>query len=149
LTTLLTVYSSTILASHVSDRRRSWASPFGAFPSRRVPRHSCRADPHAVSRAYLPDPKGTTDAHNTGYWALLPPRVPCSRSGRLGPVATGGSLGLVPSRGCCRTACDGSDRRSSFVLVGPTDGGHSSRLHLGVSITARLARSGEPDPDPF
>jgi len=49
LVTLLTVSSSTDLASHISDQQHSWASPFEAFSSRRASRHSCRADPHAVS----------------------------------------------------------------------------------------------------
>jgi len=48
LTTLLTVSSSTNLADLVSDRQRSWDSPFGAFSSGQAPRHSCRADPRAV-----------------------------------------------------------------------------------------------------
>jgi hypothetical protein len=99
LTTLLTVYSSVTLADHVSDQQRSWAFPFGVFSSRRTPRHSCRADPHAVSSPLQPHPKDMTGSDHTGFWALLPPRVPCSRSGRLDPVTAGGSLGIHPSRG--------------------------------------------------
>jgi hypothetical protein len=58
LATLLTVSSSATLADLVSDRQRSWDSPFGAFSSRRVPRHSCRADPHAVSLSRVRPPEG-------------------------------------------------------------------------------------------
>jgi hypothetical protein len=58
LATLLTVFSSAALANRVSDRQRSWASPFEAFSSRRASRHSCRADPHAVSYPSLIPPEG-------------------------------------------------------------------------------------------
>jgi hypothetical protein len=51
LATPLTASSSASLADLVSDRQRSWGSPFGVFSSRRVPRHRCRADPRAVSRS--------------------------------------------------------------------------------------------------
>jgi hypothetical protein len=57
LVTLLTVYSFRARAGPVSCRRRSWDSPFGAFPSRKVFRSvSARKNPHAVS------PAGTVNA---------------------------------------------------------------------------------------
>jgi hypothetical protein len=58
LATLLTVSSSASLADLVSDRQRSWGSPFGAFSSQRAPRHCCRADPHAVSPSCVRPPEG-------------------------------------------------------------------------------------------
>jgi hypothetical protein len=99
LATLLTAFSSANLADPVSDRQRSWGSPFGAFSSRRAPRHSCRADPPAVSFPGAHPPEGGGDPKRTGYWALFPPRGPCGWAGPLSPVAAGGSLGFCPSRG--------------------------------------------------
>jgi len=66
--TLLTVFSSTNLADPVSGPQRSWVSPFEAFSSRRVLRHSCRTDPHAVS---APDRQPTRRAGPTKAPRLL------------------------------------------------------------------------------
>jgi hypothetical protein len=149
LTTLLTAFSSANLANHISGRQRSWAFPFEAFSSRRVSRHSCRADPHAVGfLRRLPIRRIGSAQKDLGSWALLPLRVPCGRSERLGPVTAGGSLGLYPSRGLLPHDCCGFRRKSSYVLGDSTDGGHPKRLHLRVSITVQLACSSVPERTP-
>ncbi len=73
LASLLAVFSSTGLASHISDRQHSWASPFEAFSSRRAPRHSCRADPHAVG--FLP----RISIRRTEPWKIASASGLCSR----------------------------------------------------------------------
>jgi hypothetical protein len=45
LATLLAAYSRRARAGFVSHRRRSWDSPFGAFPSRKVPTRFRRGEP--------------------------------------------------------------------------------------------------------
>jgi hypothetical protein len=60
LATLLAAYARRARVGLFSCRRRSWDSPFGAFPSRKVadafPR---RTDPHAVLPVGNPEPQAT------------------------------------------------------------------------------------------
>jgi hypothetical protein len=55
LATLVTVSSLRVRAGFVSHRQRSWDSPFGAFPPRKVPEaFPHRMNPHTVSPASAP-----------------------------------------------------------------------------------------------
>ena len=54
LVTLLAFCSPRVPAGFVSPRRRSWDSPFEAFPLLRVSRHSCRKGPTCRSLFWLP-----------------------------------------------------------------------------------------------
>lgn len=98
LATLLVPCSPRIPAGSVPLRQRSWGSPFGAFPSLRVSRHSCRNEPTCRS------PLGAFPARRNlagkapcvGFWALTPQRVPRCRARPEGPPSTGCSLGFQP-----------------------------------------------------
>jgi hypothetical protein len=92
LATLLTVSSSATLADLVSDRQRPWDSPFGVFSSQRAPRHSCRADPHAVSRPPLHGPCGpqTHEQHRLLGFA------PVASPSRLGRIVRPGRRRILP-----------------------------------------------------
>jgi len=50
-------------------------------------------------------------------------------------------VGFALLGGSDRLACRGLHRNSSYVLSGPTDGGHPSHVHQRVSIAKRLPRS--------
>lgn len=82
LDTLLTVFSSTNLANPVSGRQRSWASPFEAFSSRRAPRHSCRADPHAVGASRRLPVRWTGSANKSRRLLGFATETSSSRSNR-------------------------------------------------------------------
>jgi len=99
LATLLTAFSSASLADLVSDRQHSWASPFEAFPSRRVPRHSCRADPRAVNPPVRHWPVGQCQAGEHRLLGFAPVASPLQASRAVNPTAAGGSRGLWPFQG--------------------------------------------------
>jgi hypothetical protein len=77
LVTLLTAYAPRTLASLVSCRQRSWDSPFGAFPSRKV---SARFRVERTHMPFLlrvqPTPKRRAGSASRGSWALALARVP-------------------------------------------------------------------------
>jgi hypothetical protein len=79
-------------------------SAHGIHPSELTPRNGRRGISAALTHVPLvlgasTRPKAYGDAKNTGFWALVPPRVPCGWAEPLSPVAAGGSLGFRPSRG--------------------------------------------------
>jgi hypothetical protein len=81
LATLLTAYSLRARAGFLSHRQRSWDSPFGAFPSRKV------TAAFAVGRTHLPfhspvfpPPKRWAGPTSRGSWASALPGVPDSRA---------------------------------------------------------------------
>jgi hypothetical protein len=102
LVTLLTVYSLRARAGLVSCRRRSWDSPFGAFPSRKV---SGALPPESTHLPFPlpahPPPKRRAGPEGRGFWALTLPRVPRDRHG-FSVTTAGGSLGFRPSRAYLR-----------------------------------------------
>ena len=97
LATLLTFSSSRVPAGFISLRRRSWDSPFEAFPLSRVSRHSCGDEPTCGSPGYL-------SSKTASCWKGLlrrllgfdPGTSPSSISGLQGPSSTGCSLGFLP-----------------------------------------------------
>jgi hypothetical protein len=96
LATLLTAYSLRARAGFLSHRQRSWDSPFGAFPSRKVsgalPPGSTHL-PFPLPAHRLPRQQALPEGR--GSWALTLPRVPRDRRGFSTPTA-GCSLGLRP-----------------------------------------------------
>jgi hypothetical protein len=98
LATLLAACSRRSPAGLVSYRRRSWDSPFGAFPSRKV--HAA----FATVWTHMPFHPPVTPAARKrragptgrGSWALTLPRVPGCQTG-VSTLATGGSHGFRPS----------------------------------------------------
>jgi len=101
LVTLLAPSSPRVRASPVSCRRRSWDSPFGAFPLSRVSRHSCREGPTCRSpgdiscRTRGPARK----ASGADFWASTPGQVPRCRARPKTRASAGCSLGFWPFQG--------------------------------------------------
>jgi hypothetical protein len=137
LATLLTFSSPHLRAGLVSFRRRSWDSPFEAFPLARVSRHSCRDEPTCRSRF------GCLSGRTESCWRGLLRRLlgfdpgssplpicgPKLAAGRMLPwvLALLGFVLLQPGAGL--------HRLSSRVLGSET--GASCRPHLRVSIGCR------------
>jgi hypothetical protein len=95
----LTVYTLRSRASLVSYRQRSWDSPFGAFPSRKVTESfPTRVNPHTVDSSVYPRTRGAgAGLMSCGFWALTLSRVP--GDARVFSTRTAGcSLGFFPSR---------------------------------------------------
>jgi hypothetical protein len=139
LATLLTAYSLRARADLVSCRRRSWDSPFGAFPLSRVSRHSCREGPTCRSPGGIPcrtqGPAGK--ASGADFWALTPGQVPRCRARPKTHVPTGCSLGFRPFQGSFSDGLEPAPADSSLtclafrILVPRTT--HTSELRSAVS----------------
>jgi hypothetical protein len=77
LATLLTVFSLRTPAGSVSHRRRSWDSPFGAFPSRKVPGAFPPESTHLPFLHPVEPPAEASDRPGgRGSWVSALPRVP-------------------------------------------------------------------------
>jgi hypothetical protein len=79
-------------------------SAHGIYPSELSPRNGRRDIPAPLTHLPLAlsasgRPKANGDTASTGFWALVPSRVPDGWAEPLSPVAAGGSLGFRPSRG--------------------------------------------------
>jgi len=88
LITLSAVYSLRTPAGFISHQRRSWDSPFGAFPSRKVFRPSRSESTHILFLSAFCPPQQQTPLHRAGLrnrssWVLTLPRVPCDSGTRL------------------------------------------------------------------
>jgi hypothetical protein len=80
LATLLTAYSLRSRAGFVSHRQRSWDSPFGGSPSRKVSGVLPPETTHIpFSLAVFPPPKRRAGPIGLGSWASTLPRVPAGR----------------------------------------------------------------------
>jgi hypothetical protein len=150
LATLLTVYSRRARAGFVSHRRRSWDSPFGAFPSRKVSATFPGGRTHVpFIPSLFPPPRRRVGPTGRGFWALPLSRVPGDLAGVNSPV-TGCSHGLRPLRVFQRKSCPGF-RPGSTHTLSETGPGDRSRRRPGVSIGFRLVPSTPPgkpdDPD--
>jgi len=111
LATLLTAYALRVPAGSVSHRRRSWDSPFGAWPPGRSPRVTARSSPRTV----LPDRSSRRrsdkpELPGRGFWDLTLPGVPVPVGRYLTRRHAGGSLGLRPFRVHSRGPRPGSPR---------------------------------------
>lgn len=140
LATLLAAFARRALAGFVSHQQRSWDSPFGAFPSRKVPaalRDWCTHVPFLPS--LFPSPERWAGPTGRGFWALTLPRVPGDRTGFNSPTA-GCSLGFCPPRVSRPRPCPGFHPRSSHALHARSHSDHVRR-RPGVSIGSRLALS--------
>jgi hypothetical protein len=116
LATLLTAYSLRAPAGFISHRRRSWDSPFGAFPFRKVSAAFPRGSTHLpFNPPVIPPPERWAGPAGRGSWALTLPGVPGDRTGVNSPTA-GCSLGLYPSRACQQEPCPGFRPSSSHAL---------------------------------
>lgn len=77
LTTLSAACSLRARAGSVSHRRRSWDSPFGGFPSRKVSGVLPPGSTHLpFCSPLISSPKRKTGPTSRGSWALPPGRVP-------------------------------------------------------------------------
>jgi hypothetical protein len=140
LVTLLTVSSLRSSAGFVSHRRRSWDSPFGAFPSRKVSGalpHGCTHIPFVPP--LLSPPKRRAGPAGRGFWVLTLPRVPGSRRGFSTSIA-GCSLGFRPSRVLSQEPRSGFRPTSSHALP-RTEPKGSVQRRPRVSVGSRLASS--------
>ena len=132
LATLSAAYSLRARAGSVSHRRRSWDSPFGAFPSRKVSSVSPRGWTHVpFLPPLLPPPKRRAGPAGRGFWALTLARVPGSRR-RIRAPTTGCSHGFRPFRVLATEALASLRPRSSHVLLRRAI--IVRRRHLRVSI---------------
>jgi hypothetical protein len=95
----LTVSSLRVPAEFISPRRRSWDSPFGVFPSRKVSeRYRSQAPTCCFSRPYTRH-ECRAVLPGRSSWALPLPRVPREPSVRLTGRLAGYSLGFRPFQG--------------------------------------------------
>lgn len=102
LATLATVSSRQRRAGSFSHRRRSWASPFGAFSSRSEARDgvSARDDPPAVSPLIAPRRRAArAGLRGRGFRVFGPLRESLARRDAFGGRRAGCSLGLHPLQG--------------------------------------------------
>jgi len=84
LVALLAAFSLRFLAGSVSHRQRSWDSPFGGFPSRKVAEASpLRLDPHTVSPAVLPGAVAPGRPGGPRFLGLVPSESPLRPRGVL------------------------------------------------------------------
>jgi hypothetical protein len=98
LSTLMTAFSLRSLAGFVSHRQRSWDSPFGAFPSRKVSRRlRLKAPTYRFSRDCTRRSSGMP-ASRAAVSGLLPVRESLARRHAFNVSAAGCSHGLCPSR---------------------------------------------------
>jgi hypothetical protein len=116
LVTLLTAFSLRSLAGFVSHRQRSWDSPFGAFPSRKVSRRfRLEAPTYRFSRDCTRRRSGLP-ASRAAVSGLLPLRESLTDRHAFNVSAAGCSLGLRPSRVIRRAPWPGFRPTSSHAL---------------------------------
>jgi hypothetical protein len=155
LATLLAVYSLRSRAGFFSHRQRSWDSPFGAFPTRKVFGVLPPEWPHLPFHpSVLPPPWRWAGPTGPGSWGLTLSRVPGARQRVSSPTAgcSPGSFG--PSRVRHRKPRSGLLPNSSLALCGLDD--HSpgapapqsiARLSTGLfHVAHRSAPAGKGDP---
>jgi len=112
----LTAYSLRSRAGFVSHRPRSWDSPFGACPSRKVSGALPPGWTHVpFRRSVIPTPKRWAGPTGYGSWGLTLPRVPYDRRG-FSPSVAGCSHGSWPFQGSHRRPCPGLLPGSSPAL---------------------------------
>jgi hypothetical protein len=105
LVTLLTVSSLESRAGFVSHRQRSWDSPFGGFPFRKVSAaFQPWKNPHTVGSAVSLPPEGVAAEasdrpEERRFLGPCLPKVPGDWKGFKPPTA-GASHGVCPSRAC-------------------------------------------------
>jgi hypothetical protein len=117
LVTLVTAYSLRSRASPVSYRQRSWDSPFGVFPSRKVSRRiSAWMVPHTVLPVGAPAAEAKGRPSRPRFLGFHPSESPWRSDEGLTrqPLVT--PLGFHPSRVCHRKPCPGSRPNSSHTL---------------------------------
>jgi hypothetical protein len=145
LSTLMTAFSLRSLAGFVSHRQRSWDSPFGAFPSRKVSRRlRLKAPTYRFSRDCTRHSSGMP-ASRAAVSGLLPLRESLAGQHEFKVPTAGCSHGLHPSRVIRRAPWPRFRPASSHALS--TSRPKPAPQRLRVSVDARLApptRSGEP-----
>jgi hypothetical protein len=142
LVTLLTVYSFRARVGSVSPRRRSWDSPFGVFPSRKVSAAFPPGSTHLPFRSPVSSsPKQTTRPNQLRLLGFDPFESP-SRSGVcLAHRVAGYSLGFCPFQGILASALNRDFSQSPLSrFLRPLPEGRAGR-RLRVSIGPRLASS--------
>jgi hypothetical protein len=103
LATLLAVYSLRARVGFISHRRRSWDSPFGAFPSRKVSGAFPPGSTHLPSLLPLYQPHKATGRPDRPRFLGFDPSESSSRSDeRLTRQPPDTPLGFAPSRVCRR-----------------------------------------------
>jgi hypothetical protein len=96
LATLLAASSLRIRAGFVSHRQRSWDSPFGAFPSRKVPEaFPHRVHPRTVSPASAPAAEAVGRPNGPRFLGFDPSESPSRPSGGLVRRTPDAPLGLA------------------------------------------------------
>jgi hypothetical protein len=136
--TLLTAFSLRFLAGSVSHRQRSWDSPFGGFPSRKVAEASpLRLDPHYRFPCRSSRCRSTEPARQAAVPGSCPFRESLVPARGFNPSGTGSSLGL-PLLGYSGDCLDRAFTRSPLTrFADPTTNARAHR-RLRVSISPRL-----------
>jgi hypothetical protein len=112
----LTAYSLRSPAGFLSHRQRSWDSPFGAYPSRKVSRALPPGWPHLPFRSsVIPMPKHWAGPTGCGFWGSTLPGVLSERRRFSSPLG-GCSLGSSPFQGSHHRPCPGLLPRSFRTL---------------------------------
>jgi len=97
--TLLTVFSPQSRAGFVSHRQRSWDSPFGGFPSRKVSAAFPPGRTHLpFSLAVHPPPESAGPARKASVPGFQPFRESLAALRGFSPPTAGSSPGFHPSR---------------------------------------------------
>jgi hypothetical protein len=116
LATLLAAYSLRSPAGFVSHRQRSWDSPFGAYPSRKVSGALPPGWPHVPFRqSVIPTPKRWAGPTGYGFWGLTLPEVLSDQRRFSSPIG-GCSPGSWPFQGPDHRPCPGLLPSSSRTL---------------------------------
>ena len=151
--TLSTAYSLQARAGFVSHQQRSWDSPFGAFPSRKVSAALAIGRTHMPFHPpVIPPPQRRAGPTGRDFWAFTLPRVPGDHAG-ISTQATGCSLGFLPPRACQQKPRPGSRPHSSHALLatglatsysGAPESRSTSAWPDPLHPASRMIRTGQP-----
>jgi hypothetical protein len=138
----LTAYSFRARVGSVSPRQRSWDSPFGAFPSRKVSAAFPPGSTHLpFSSPVTPSPKRTTRPDKPRLLGFDPFESPLRSGVCLAHRFAGGSLGFCPFQGILARALNRDPSRSPLTRFRRPLPEGKADWRPRVSIGTRLASS--------
>jgi hypothetical protein len=128
-----------------SCRRRSWDSPFGVFPSRKVARRHRRTRTHLPFLPTLLLVRNTKPARRTAAPGLCPSRESLATGAVLAPRPLATPLGFAPSRVLPRRPEPGFRPASSHALFPPRNGSTTGGAPESRSVSAWSPLSESPE----